>query len=69
MTISHEVVECPTRKDYEKACNEFCEYAKTELKKYFNHQTTANNRESINYTGDVMEIMGCLSFVQVLAFN
>lgn len=67
LTISHEVVACPTAKDFDEACQDFCRYARTNLAPYMLKSLSRQSGENIH--GDVMRIMGCLSFVQVLAVN
>ncbi len=51
LTISHEVVTCPTAKDYEKACQEFCNYTRTNLAPYINRPSTSSD---IDYNSEVM---------------
>ena len=64
LTISHEVVECPTAKDYEIACKDFCATARNSLSPYiYRVGLKSGGRETVNYQAEVMEIMGCLSFV------
>ena len=64
VTISHEVIECPTTKDYEMACKDFCVTARNSLSPYISRKgQKSGGRETVNYQAEVMEIMGCLSFV------
>ena len=58
LTISHEVVACPTAKDFDNACQAFCAYTRTNLTPYM-----ARKRSGGTYQEEVMQVMGCLSFV------
>ena len=65
LTISHDALECPTGKEYEQACQDFCAYARQHLTPYVwrTRSEDGGRGQSINYQSEVMQIMGCLSFV------
>ena len=70
LTISHEAVDRPSAQDYDRACQDFCQYVRTHLAPYvWKHKLRSQGLDCVNYQSDVMEIMGCLSFVQVIAVN
>ena len=65
--LSSAVMQNPTQKDFELACQECCNYAKQNLAPFIWKQNEVGAKQT--YQDEVMQIMGCLSFVQVLAVN